>query len=359
MSFIVGCTAHHSSLRPDSYHNDTEKNTAQIIISSPQKIISALLDVIEENFPGSLIRLADAERGKLIFENRSFWRGDVVVTITLKSVTGTDEKGEAIRGYALDITSQGVGFNAAMIPGYAINKINDSLPKVMEEYTFSFATVNNPKVERFERAISKASGRKRIGTQGTGFLLGRLPLVVTNYHIVDEERSVEIVFQDGQIVKGKVIKRDKENDLAIIRFEETKQGHIGFQIFPSYKVTAGQEIFVLGYPMEAVLGEQPSITKGMISSIVGINNDSRHFRITAQINPGNSGGPLLDVQGRVIGIVSHTLNKLYVAKATGHIPEGTNFALKSALLLNLAPDLEKLINEQEINAISADKIFCL
>ncbi len=315
------------------------------------------MDVIEENFSSALISLADAERGKLKFENRDLWRGDVVVTITLKSVTGADEKGETIRGYSLDITSQGVGFNASLLPAYAINKINDALPKVMEEYGLAFVIVNNPKVERFERAIPRAHGRKIIGAQGTGFLLDRLPLVVTTYHVVDEERDVEIVFQDGQIVTGKVIKRDKENDLAIIKFEEKKQRPIGFQIFPSHKVTTGQEIFVLGYPMETFLGDQPGITKGMISSIVGLNNDSRHFRITAQINPGNSGGPLLDAQGRVIGIVSHTLNKLGVAKTTGHIPEGTNFAIKSAVLLNLAPDLENLINEQETNAISADKNF--
>lgn len=356
--FLSGCAAHYSSIKPDSSQDGNDKRTAQIIVGSPQKIISALLDVIEENFIIYSDRL-NYDAGKLRFRGKGTGalRGDVDVTITLKQVTGANEKGELINGYSLDMTSQGIGFNASMFPQYAIDNINEALTKNIEEYDLSFVKVHNPKIERFERAIPEIGGRKRIASQGTGFIIGRLPLVVTNYHVVDEERNVEIVFQDGQIATGKVIKRDKINDLAIINFEEIREEPLGFQIYPSHKVTAGQEVFVIGYPMESVLGELPSITKGMVSSVVGLDNDSRHFRITAQINPGNSGGPLLDVQGRVIGIVSHTLNKLFVAKATGHIPEGTNFAIKSALLLSLSPDLENAINEQETNAIPADKIF--
>ena len=208
-----------------------------------------------------------------------------------------------------------------------------------------------------EREMPKGRGDKKYTSQGTGFVLYDLPIVVSNYHIVDEVKEVELIFQDGIIIQGKVIKRDKKNDLAIITFEDIRSKPICFHIFPSYKVETGQEIYVIGYPLQVVLGENPSITKGMISSTVGLDGDSRHFRITAQLNPGNSGGPLLDVQGRVIGVISHTLNKLYFAKVTGHIPEGTNFAIKSDVILNLYPGIKNLINEEETLPLSAEKIF--
>lgn len=62
----------------------------------------------------------------------------------------------AIRGYSLDIISQGIGFNASLIPAYAVNQIISSLPKVFEEHALSFVKVNNPKVERFESEKSRA-----------------------------------------------------------------------------------------------------------------------------------------------------------------------------------------------------------
>lgn len=357
---FLGCSAHYSSIKPDPQQGDANNQIVQIIVGSPQKIFSALLDTIEEDFIIYSDRL-NINAGKLLFRGKGTGalRGDVEVSITLKQATGINEKGELVSGYSLDMTSRGIGFNASMFPQYAIGNINEAFLKNLSEYDLSLVGVHNPKIERFDRPIPATDNRKRVGSQGTGFVLGHLPLVVTNYHVVNEEKEVEISFPDGQVTTGNILKRDRQNDLAIIGFEDIRKEPIGFQLFPSHKVRAGQEVLVIGYPMEAVLGEQPGITKGMISSVVGLDNDSRHFRITAQINPGNSGGPLLDVQGRVIGIVSHTLNKLYVAKATGHIPEGTNFAIKSALLLNLYPDLERLINEKETTAISSDRVFSI
>lgn len=205
----------------------------------------------------------------------------------------------------------------------------------------------------------KSRAKKPHVLQGTGFFIGKLPIVVTNYHVVGDTEDVEIILQNGQIVKGRVIKRDEANDLALVGFNEFRSDPEGFRLFPSYKVKAGQDIYVIGYPLEAVLGDNPSITKGIISSTVGLQGDSRHLRITAQINPGNSGGPVLDVYGRVIGVVSYTLNKLYVAKMTGHIPEGTNFAVKSDVLLNILDDPEGLITERTYETLSTEKIFSI
>jgi S1-C subfamily serine protease len=358
--FFSGCSAHYSSIKSDIKEANGPNPTAQIIMGSPQKIFSNLKDAIDENFIIYSHSL-NVNAGKLVFKGKGTGalRGDVEVNIKLKKVTGSIDGGKTISGYSLDMISKGIGSNASMFPQYAVDNINTAFQKNLAEYDLSFVNVHNPKIERFDSPTPQTPGQKNASSQGTGFIvnLGRFSIVVTNYHVVNEAKDVEIAFSDGHVTTGKVIKRDQQNDLAIISLDNIRQKPIGFQIFPSHKVSPGQEVFVIGYPMEALLGGHPEISKGMISSIVGLNNDSRHFRITAQINPGNSGGPLLDAQGRVIGIVSHKLNQFYVAKATGQIPEGTNFAIKSALLLNLYPDLECAVDDKEIATISGERLF--
>ena len=359
---LIGCSTHYSSIKPDIKEDNATNPTAQIVIGNPQKIFSALSDIIEENFIIYSHRL-NVDTGKIVFRGKgtAALRGDVDVIITLKQVTGGIEGGKTISGYSLDIISKGIGSNASMFPQYAIDNINTAFHKKLAEYDLSLVSVYNPKIERFESPTPQTPGQKRASSQGTGFIvgLGQFSIVVTNYHVVNEAKEVEIAFSDGHVTTGKVLKRDKQNDLAIISLDDIVQKPNGFQIFPSHKVRSGQEVFVIGYPMEALLGGQPGISKGMISSVVGLNNDSRHFRITAQINPGNSGGPLLDAQGRVIGIVSHKLNQLVIAKTTGQIPEGTNFAIKSTLLLNLYPDLERAVDDREVAPISGERLFSM
>jgi hypothetical protein len=99
----------------------------------------------------SYIKQADAEIGKLLFDYQgNFPSGDISVSITLKHVAGTTEKNEEIAGYSIDGTSRGRGFNSSMFPGYAVSRINEALPKVMQEHGLSFTTINNAKVVRLE-----------------------------------------------------------------------------------------------------------------------------------------------------------------------------------------------------------------
>jgi len=98
-------------------------------------------------------------------------------------------------------------------------------------------TVKDAKAMRLKTEIPEGTeGKKRVAC-GTGFTLGKLPIVIKNYHVVGETKDVDIVFQSDQLVKGKVISRDKENDLALISFEDFRRDPLWFQI--SYKVKPG------------------------------------------------------------------------------------------------------------------------
>ena len=261
-------------------------------------------------------------------------------------VKGRTDKGELVHGFAFEVSHSGT----MLISGPT--RSNRLYNRIIHDANL----VSNPlPIVSFEP--SKTRAKKPYISQGTGFFIGKLPMVVTNYHVVGDTEDAEIVLPNGQALKGRVIKRDEANDLAVISFNEFRNAPEGFRIFPSYKVKSGQDIYVIGYPLGSILGDSPSITKGIISATIGIGGDSRHFRITAQINPGNSGGPLVDTYGRVIGVVSHALNKLYIAKNIGHIPEGTNFAVKADVLLNMFNEIESLISEQTDQVLPADKIF--
>ena len=70
------------------------------------------------------------------------------------------------------------------------------------------------------------------------------------------------------------------------------------------------------------------MTRGNVSSLLGLMNDPRYLQISAPVQPGNSGGPLVDLAGRVVGIVTAKLDAVAVADATGDIPQSINFAIR-------------------------------
>lgn len=208
-----------------------------------------------------------------------------------------------------------------------------------------------------ETGKTEKPAEMQIMSKGEGFTLGKLPIVVTSYDVVGEAREVEIIFSGNYIAKGKVAKRDQENNLAIITFEEFRRTPNGFLIFPSYKVRSGQNIYIVGFAGETQAGMNPTITEGTISATEGPRGDSRYFRILTHSNMPNGGSPILDAQGRIIGIVSPAPGKAATtAVAEAQSPEGTYFAIKNTVLLNIYPEIESLVNSDNGPPLQPQKI---
>lgn len=142
----------------------------------------------------------------------------------------------------------------------------------------------------------------RQGT-GSGFIISADGKVLTNAHVVDGNDQVEVTFQDGRTLTGKVIGADPVTDVAAIQLDGTN--------FPTVvlggatKLVPGQWAIAIGNP----LGLDHTVTAGIISALgrssseVGIPDKRvRFIQTDAAINPGNSGGPLLNDRGEVIGI---------------------------------------------------------
>lgn len=132
---------------------------------------------------------------------------------------------------------------------------------------------------------------------GSGVAIDGVGHVVTNAHVVQGSDSVSLVLADGSTTPGRVIGSDERNDIAVIATNPNavRAATIG----QSGNLRIGQPVIAVGSP----LGLNGTVTSGIVSSPHRSSGSRPEMIQTdAAINPGNSGGPLVDLQGRVVGI---------------------------------------------------------
>jgi S1-C subfamily serine protease len=186
---------------------------------------------------------------------------------------------------------------------------------------------------------------KGVQSSGTGFALTSNGLIATNNHVVEGANKILIRGINGQFDKiytAKVVINDKNNDLAIIKIEDASFSTLGKipYIIKTNSANTGENVFVLGYPLRATMGDEVKLTNGIISSKTGFQGDITSYQVSAPVQPGNSGGPLFDSKGNVIGVVN--------AKHGG--AENASYAIKVSYLKNL---IELLDNQPKLQSISA------
>jgi len=175
-----------------------------------------------------------------------------------------------------------------------------------------------------------AKSPKLINITGTGFVISAAGHIVTNNHVISDcvgEVHGNLVGESAATLR--VVSTDEMNDLALLQapgnFKDTAK-------IRSTAVRSGDSIIAIGYPFHGLLTSDFTVTTGIVSSLSGLFNDTRFLQISAPIQPGNSGGPLLDTNGRIVGVVAEKLSALKIAKATGNIPENISFAIKPGAL---------------------------
>jgi S1-C subfamily serine protease len=161
------------------------------------------------------------------------------------------------------------------------------------------------------------------GGAGSGSIINTQGYVLTNNHVIENAYKVFINLADGSQIEGSVVGTDRENDLAVLKFEPP-QG-IQLKTVPfgdSDNLRVGQKVLAIGNPFAL----ERTLTVGIVSGLgrpirISQQNIIRDMIQTdASINPGNSGGPLLDAQGRMIGI-----NTMIYSRSGGSV--GIGFAV--------------------------------
>ena len=182
------------------------------------------------------------------------------------------------------------------------------------------------------------SGRGR--ASGTGFVIDDDGTIVTNAHVIGGSRQARVRFEDGgRFVEASVAGSDPSSDLAVLRVDP---GDVSGRLQPlpladSDAVQVGDTAIAIGFP----LGLDRTATAGIVSGLSREIQAPNGFRIDeviqtdAPINPGNSGGPLLDADGRVIGV-----NSQIAATGNGGGNVGIGFAVPSNTVRTVAPELK-------------------
>lgn len=135
---------------------------------------------------------------------------------------------------------------------------------------------------------------------GSGFVIDTEGHILTNFHVVEGARQLEVTTSDKKKYKAQIVGTDPVHDLAVIQIpnKDVPQAEIG----DSKSLVVGQKVYAIGNPF----GLSGTMTRGIISSIRSLKGQRGYIdeaiQTDAAINPGNSGGPLLNARGQVIGI---------------------------------------------------------
>jgi serine protease Do len=189
---------------------------------------------------------------------------------------------------------------------------------------------NDPAFRRFFGGRLPAMPEVPESGLGSGVIISSDGYIVTNNHVVDGAKIVTVTLADGRELSARVVGRDPQTDVAVIKVSAKDLPAITFA--PSHEVEVGDRVLAIGNPFG--IGE--TVTTGIVSATgrrAGIGLKYEDFIQTdAAINPGNSGGALVDVDGRLVGI-----NTAILSHSGGF--QGVGLAVPSDIVSNVAQNL--------------------
>jgi S1-C subfamily serine protease len=168
---------------------------------------------------------------------------------------------------------------------------------------------------------------------GSGFVIDKTGHIVTNYHVVQGAREIDVSFSNRDSVRARLVGQDPSTDLAVLKVQVEARALTPLKLGDSDGVRVGDSVVAIGNP----LGLVRSVTAGIVSALHRPLTAPNDFTIDdviqtdASINSGNSGGPLLAANGRVVGVNT--------AIATGNTGAGGNIGIGFAVPINTVRDV--------------------
>ena len=217
----------------------------------------------------------------------------------------------------------------------AVDKVKNAVVSVI---TYSDSS-NQGLFEKEENSDSQ------ISSEGSGVIYkkeGKYAYLVTNTHVINGAKKVDILLADGNKVPGEEVGSDVYSDIAVVRISADKAKAVA-EFGDSNQLTVGETAIAIGSPLGTDYAN--SVTQGIISSQGrnvklkadnGQNISTRALQTDAAINPGNSGGPLINIQGQVIGITSSKISNNGQTSV-----EGMGFAIPANDVVNIIKQLEE------------------
>ena len=186
---------------------------------------------------------------------------------------------------------------------------------------------------------------EQVSSEGSGVIYkkeGNFAYLVTNTHVINGAKKVDIRLADGTKVPGEIVGSDTYSDIAVVKIAADKVTTVA-EFGDSDQLTVGETAIAIGSPLGSEYAN--TVTQGIVSSLnrnVSLKSEdgqaisTKAIQTDTAINPGNSGGPLINIQGQVIGITSSK-----IATNGGTSVEGLGFAIPSNDAINIINQLEK------------------
>ena len=186
---------------------------------------------------------------------------------------------------------------------------------------------------------------EQVSSQGSGVIYkkdGDDAYLVTNTHVINGAKKVDIRLADGTKVPGEIVGSDTYSDIAVVKISSEKVSTVA-EFGDSSQLSVGETAIAIGSPLGSEYAN--TVTQGIVSSLnrhVSLKSEdgqaisTNAIQTDTAINPGNSGGPLINIQGQVIGITSSK-----IATNGGTSVEGLGFAIPSNDAIKIIEQLEK------------------
>ena len=242
--------------------------------------------------------------------------------------------------FCLATVLAGATESRAVVTNTALKVLGGAIADVVQEAMPSVVVVRTEAV-KYYLGRDMYYGRvyripERLVGQGSGAVISKDGYVLTNNHVVDEAGQIEVVFNDGTKYSAKVVGADAHTDLAVLKIDAPA----GKTFKPlvagdSDKLRVGEFVIAVGSPFSL----SSSVTLGIVSAkgrSLGLLPYEDFIQTDASINMGNSGGPLLDADGRMVGVNSVIQT---AGDSSGNI--GISFAVPVNLAMSVAQSLMK------------------
>jgi S1-C subfamily serine protease len=170
-------------------------------------------------------------------------------------------------------------------------------------------------------------------SSGTGMVLDAAGNILTNAHVVARATTVTVRLANGRTLSGRVVARDEDRDLAIVRVSGQTLPTV--RLGDSTTLRPGDDVFAIGYALN--LPGEPSVSRGLVSGVrEGQRTDLVYIQTDAAVNPGNSGGPLVNSRGEVVGIVTAR-----ITSDAGRLVQGVTLAIA---ISSARPTIDRLVS---------------
>jgi Do/DeqQ family serine protease len=213
-----------------------------------------------------------------------------------------------------------------------------ALPSVVHVFTSKevraqrHPLLDDPVFRHFFGDRGQNQPEQRASGLGSGVVVSSEGYILTNNHVIDAADEIEVALQDGSKFPARIVGRDPETDLAVLRIDATKLPAITFANSDSVRV--GDVVLAIGNPF----GVGQTVTMGIVSAMgrshLGINTFENFIQTDAAINPGNSGGALVDSKGHLIGI-----NTAIYSRTGGSL--GIGFAIPASFARDIMEQIIK------------------